>query len=177
MARLAGLDRRWFLELLSLVAYQGASEAPRVDGSAGTAVEVSTAPGHLLRRAEQVHYALWFKEFGSGVTSPQYAIISTLLHADAPLDQRTAGEIASLDKSSLADVVRRLESRGWLTRVRDVEDGRRRLLQLSPVALFAVPHVTEGVLRVQEHLVAPLTADGREMLVDGLSAISAPTLR
>jgi len=170
----AGGHRDQFLELLGLVAYQRAAEVPRRERSTGAStVEVATAPGHLLRRAEQVHYSLWFEEFGSGITSPQYAIISTLVHTHAPLDQRTAGEIASLDKSSLADVVRRLEDRGWLTRVRDAEDGRRRLLQLTPVALYAVPPVTAGVLRVQERLVAPLTPDAREELIDGLAAIAA----
>ena len=170
---LTDIDQDQFLTLLARVAYRSSEAVPRPDRTTPTpAVEVSTAPGHLLRRAEQVHYALWFEEFGSGVTSPQYALISALLHAATPLDQRTAGEIASLDKSSLADVVRRLESRGWLTRVRDRGDGRRRILRLSPVALYAIPQVTEGVLRVQERLVAPLTAGEPATLVRGLAAIA-----
>lgn len=172
LARVPKAHRPRFLDSLARVAYGGRDAVPEPDRDPGPVrVQLSTAPGHLLRRAEQVHYAMWSCEFGNQVTSPQYAVILALLTSPEPLDQRTAGEVASLDKSSVADVVRRLERRGWLTRVRDAGDGRRRLLQLTPAALYAVPNVTEGVRRVQERLVEPLSAEERRCLLDGLSAV------
>jgi len=97
-------------------------------------LRLADTPGHLVRCAQQVHSALWHAEFGGEPTSPQYAVLSALsVHQD--IDQRTAGELTSLEKSNIADVVARLERRGWVTRVRDAEDGRRNLLRLTDTAL------------------------------------------
>src|SRR3954453_7210467 len=80
-------------------------------------VEPITSPGHLLRRAQQVHTDLWAARV-DGLTGPQYATLVAVAGWD-DVDQRRAGELASLDKSTLAEVVRRLTLKGWLERVRD----------------------------------------------------------
>ena len=71
--------------------------------------------GYLIRRAQQLHAALWLREVG--ITSVQFGVLNVLaLHPD--IDQRTVGEHLGLDRSTIADLVARLETRGYLRRVR-----------------------------------------------------------
>ena len=86
--------------------------------------------GRLIRRAQQVHTRVWGNVVSEEVTSPQFAVLLALdSHPDA--DQRTIGRAASLDRSTVADVVDRMARRGYIERRRDPVDQRRNLLCLS----------------------------------------------
>src|SRR5438128_84736 len=91
-------------------------------------------PGHLIRRAQQVHHWLWNAQVSGEVTSPQFAVLYAL-RAEKNIDQKTLGERVSLDRSTTAEVVARLKSRGLIQRFRDPRDGRRNLLRLTPRAV------------------------------------------
>lgn len=110
--------------------------------------------GHLLRRAHQVHNALWAAEVGREPTSPQYALLRALA-AWPGIDQRRAGELASLDRSSTMDVIARLDRRGAISRSRDPADGRRDVLVLGVEAGAVLDALRDPVRRVQERLLAP----------------------
>ncbi len=103
--------------------------------------------GRLVRRAQQVHNRLWGKVVSEEVTSPQFSVLLALA-TNPEADQRTIGRAASLDRSTVADVVDRMVRRGYLERRRDPGDQRRNLLRLS-----AAGHV----------LVEPLMARARQM--------------
>ena len=120
-------------------------------------LRLHTSPGHLIRRAHQVHTALWTEEFDGEVTGPQYALLSVL--ASGSMDQRSAGQSASLDKSTAADVVARLARHGWLARRRDAGDRRRYLLSLTTPARSALRHITPRVAAVQRRFLEPLSPD------------------
>ncbi|TDQ46951.1 DNA-binding MarR family transcriptional regulator [Actinomycetospora succinea] len=134
-------------------------------------VELREAPGHLVRRAQQRHTLLWSREFGGDLTGPQYAVICAI-GADSTLDQRAVGERASLDKSSTADVVARLEGQGWLRFRKDPADARRKTLSLTALARTAIPDVTRRVAAVQASVLAPLPAGTREAFVDALRLVA-----
>lgn len=131
---------------------------------------LSTTAGHLIRRAQQVHTALWGQELGGEVTGPQYALLSAL--TNSAIDQRSAGQVASLDKSTAADVVVRLQRTGWLERERDADDRRRYLLTLTAPARTALRHITPQVAEVQRRLLEPLEPDEREWFVEALARIA-----
>jgi DNA-binding MarR family transcriptional regulator len=128
------------------------------------------SPGHLLRRAHQVHTDLWATRV-EDLTGPQYATLAAVAGWD-DVDQRRAGQLASLDKSTVAEVVRRLTVKGWLERVRDPADGRRWLLNLPPGCRERLMAVTKGAESVQEALVSPLAAADRERFVDLLGRVA-----
>ncbi len=129
-----------------------------------------TTPGHLIRRSQQVHTALWTQEFDGEVTGPQYALLSAL--TTTSIDQRSAGQIASLDKSTAADVVARLERNGWLARERDTVDRRRYILSLTAPARTALRHITPRVAEVQRRLLEPLTPADAEWFATALARIA-----
>lgn len=89
-------------------------------------VPPALSPGHLLRRAQQVHTELW-ATWVEGLTGPQYATLVAIAGWD-DVDQCRAGQ---LDKSTVAEVVRRLVDKGWVRRTPDPADRRRRLLTLT----------------------------------------------
>jgi DNA-binding MarR family transcriptional regulator len=114
--------------------------------------------GHLLRRGQQVHQAIWSDEFGAEITSPQYGVLAVLSRYPG-ISQRQLGEFACLDRSSTADVVRRLAERLWISQTQDPADARRNVLALAPAAAIAMAALTSSAQRVQDRLLEPLDAD------------------
>jgi MarR family transcriptional regulator, lower aerobic nicotinate degradation pathway regulator len=148
-----------------------AKEQPPGAVAPAAVLPLDTTIGHLLRRAQQVHTALWAREFNGDLTGPQYALLSALTQ-QASIDQRTAGRLASLDKSTAADVIARLQRNGWLGRDRDPSDGRRYLLSLTPPARAALQQITPRAADVQRQLLEPLGPDDREWFVPALARVA-----
>jgi DNA-binding MarR family transcriptional regulator len=134
-------------------------------------VPLSRMCGHLLRRAQQVHNGWWTEEFANDLTSPQYAVLA-VLSVRPGIDQSLLGELVSLDKSSVADVVARLAGRMWVSRDRDPGDGRRNVLTLTPAAATAFRYLVPSSRRVQERLLAPVPAGDRDGLLRSLRAVA-----
>lgn len=127
--------------------------------------------GDLLRRCLQVNTAVWSAAFPAGPTASQYAVLTAVNDADGH-DQQTVGSIAALDKSTVTDVVRRLEEGGWLQRAQDADDARRASLRLTAPARIAVSALRGAVEEAQGELLRPLTADERPRLMASLRAIA-----
>jgi DNA-binding MarR family transcriptional regulator len=127
--------------------------------------------GHLLRRGQQVHTALWLAEFAGEVTAPQFALLLAI-YRDGPLAQVSAGQLVSLDRSTTADVVARLERHGWILRSRDPLDGRRNVLGLTRAARAGVSHLTGKVIDVQQRLIEPVELKRRRWFIDKLAVLA-----
>lgn len=147
------------------------ADDPAAPADGGLALPLEITPGHLIRRAQQVHTAIWAEEFGGDLTGPQYALVSVVAGA-ALLDQRSAGQQASLDKSTAADVVARLQRNGWITCEVHLADRRRKMLALTPVARSALREITPRARRVQQRLLAPLGPAEQRSLTGLLATIA-----
>lgn len=66
-----------------------------------------------------------------GVTYPQYLVMLALWERDGATVSEL-GERLSLDSGTLTPLLKRLESSGFLTRLRDVADERRVRITLTP---------------------------------------------
>lgn len=165
-------ERCAFVACLARVAFQQRAVAGYDPGSSqGPVLALPATPGYLIRRTERVQGELWGAEVGAELTAPQYAVLVAVARG-GQVDQRQVGELASLDKSSTADIVARLERGGWLRRTRDPADGRRRLLELTSPSRVALDHVTPNVAHVQELLLKPLSANEREVFVRQLAHVA-----
>ncbi|MFF7375236.1 MarR family winged helix-turn-helix transcriptional regulator [Streptomyces massasporeus] len=129
------------------------------------AADLTTHPGHLARRLQQAHYLLWNAMVSEEITSPQFAVLNTLV-AEPGLDQRTVGERVGLDRSTIAEVISRLSRRGLLDKVRDPQDGRRSLLHLTDEGARTHRRLTVRTARMNQVFLAPLTADERTVFFD-----------
>ncbi|MFJ7175517.1 MarR family winged helix-turn-helix transcriptional regulator [Streptomyces massasporeus] len=130
-----------------------------------TAADLTTHPGHLARRLQQAHYLLWNTMVSEEITSPQFAVLNTLV-AEPGLDQRTVGERVGLDRSTIAEVISRLSRRGLLDKVRDPQDGRRSLLHLTDEGARTHRKLTVRTARMNQVFLAPLTPDERTVFFD-----------
>lgn len=133
--------------------------------------DLKSSPGHLIRVVQQVHTELWRRHLGDSVTSIQYACLLAIA-AEPGLDQQTLGTRVSLDKATVADVVRRMVDAQWIERVQTSEDRRRRLLELTPRGRRVWKDNLAAVLMVQQEILAPLKAADRRMLLQTLTKVS-----
>src|SRR5205807_2326906 len=127
-------------------------------------------PGHLIRRAQQVHYWLWNAEVSGEVTSPQFAVLYAL-RAEKNIDQKTLGERVSLDRSTTAEVVARLKARGLIQRFRDPRDGRRNLLRLTAAGVRTTERLIPKAVRMNRLLVSALSEREQSELLRMLNRV------
>lgn len=130
-----------------------------------SAFDLDSAPGQLLRRAQQLHAAIFSQTVSDEqLTTPQFAVLA-VLSGDSPLDQRTLGERLGIDRSTVADVSSRLAERGLITRARDREDARRNLLALTEAGHRVHDASAPEMSEVGRRLLEPLSTADRQHLV------------
>lgn len=122
------------------------------------------APGHLIRRAQQIAVSVFAQELAVfDVTPVQFAILNALM--DAPgTDQVTLAARVAFDAATSGSVIGRLEVKGWVRREASPQDRRRKLLWLTPKGKKAVLAMAPKVAQVQELILQPLKAQERQQL-------------
>ncbi len=102
----------------------GASAAARTpdDALAG----LYAAAGHVIRRCQQIAVAVFMDETkGFSLTPVQYAAL-VVVRAPPGVDQTRLVELVALDRSTIGNVVERLEAKGLLARLVDINNGLSR---------------------------------------------------
>jgi MarR family transcriptional regulator, lower aerobic nicotinate degradation pathway regulator len=132
---------------------------------------MTTSPGYLIRRAQQIHVSLWQKHVVQDLTSVQYGILLVAAQRRA-VDQTTIGGLMSLDKNTVADVLRRLRTRKLVARERDPDDGRRWLTRLTDKGRSTLLRAAPAVVLVQGHMLHPLDRVERQTAARLLSLVA-----
>jgi DNA-binding MarR family transcriptional regulator len=117
--------------------------------------------GHLVRRAHQIHDTIFAEETaGFDITSPQYAALRAV--AEYPeIEQTALSDAIAYDRSTIGGLVDRLEAKGMLRRTIGTRDRRTKLLTLTPAGTELLRKLKSRVPRVQERILAPLSARER----------------
>lgn len=131
---------------------------------APAAIDLLGHPGHLARRLQQASYQLWNAVVSEEITAPQFVVLNVLAAAPG-IDQRTLGELSSLDRSTTAEVVSRLDRRGLVERVRDDQDRRRNVLQLTPAGAATLAQLGAKTAVMNRMLLAPLSAEEQRVFL------------
>jgi DNA-binding MarR family transcriptional regulator len=126
--------------------------------------------GYLIRRAQQRHVAAWTRIASSEISSVQYTIL-VLLDRLGEASQRELCDEADLDRSTIADLVGRMERKGLITRRRDPEDARRNTVTLTDAGRSERKRLRPLVDQVQEALLASMSLEDRRALRTGLHAL------
>jgi len=124
----------------------------------------SQLPGHLIRRVHQVSTAYFAEECGGDLTAVQYAAL-VAIGAHPGIDATRLSEIIYFDRSTIGDVLDRMEGKDWIRRASTLTDRRIKLLELSPAGQSVLQQVEPGIRRIQERLLAPLTATEAKTLI------------
>jgi DNA-binding MarR family transcriptional regulator len=130
-----------------------------------------TAPGYVVRRLQQAYIGAWLRTVDPILTGPQFAVL-TAVETYPGTDQGSLAQSVDLDRSTMADIVRRLEERGLITRRTDVHDGRRKLLHLTKTGAQAVHEVNTRARRLDERLLETYPAADRRRLLAELTTLA-----
>lgn len=125
-------------------------------------------PGYLIRRIHQLHYALFFEEFaGTDITPVQYGLL-TILSTQPDSDQIAIANSLGLDRTNVADVLKRLSKSGLVERRPSETDKRAMLARLTPAGEAMLRKMHPAMMRAQERLLDCLDEPRRSLFVETL---------
>lgn len=130
------------------------------------------APGHLIRRAQQIAAALFAQEAAGveDITPVQFSILNALM--DQPgVDQVTLAAKVAFDPATFGSVITRLEAKAWVRRETDANDRRRKLLFITPEGVRTAQTLKGVVVKVQKKILEPLSASEQKQLVELLAKL------
>ncbi len=129
------------------------------------------SPLHMLHRAGQCAGDVFHAEMQDGDLTPrQYAVLLTVA-ANEGISQTGLVEKTGVDRSTLADIVRRMLKKGLLQRRRTKEDARAYAVKLTEDGkrmLRGADPVTE---RVDSRILEAIPPKQREQFMDNLGLI------
>jgi DNA-binding MarR family transcriptional regulator len=127
---------------------------------------------HLLHRAGQRADSLFAGHVGDGLTPRQFAVLQAVAEADG-LSQTGITAATCIDRSSTADLVRRLVSHGWLLRRRTRRDARLYAVRLTPAGRRVWSEAAPALRATEETLLSSLTMAERVAFAKALAAIAS----
>jgi MarR family transcriptional regulator, temperature-dependent positive regulator of motility len=126
---------------------------------------------HLLHRAGQCAEVLFTNETGkTDLTPRQYAILATVSQ-NPDVSQTGLVEQTGVDRSTLADIVRRLVKKGLLQRKRTRRDARMYAVRLTQKGQNALNAVKPAAARVDQRLLSALGTEERGVFIGALGEI------
>jgi DNA-binding MarR family transcriptional regulator len=132
---------------------------------------VYAAPGYLFRRMQQIAVALFVEECSAfDLTPVQYAAL-VAIHTHPGIDATRLSAVIAFDRSTLGNVIERLEAKTLIERRPSPEDKRVKLLFLTRAGTALLRDIRPAVDRAQVRMLQPLKAADRKMLMALLSQL------
>src|SRR5215213_4950753 len=133
--------------------------------SAITMDAVYAAPGYLFRRMQQIAVSIFVEECRAfDLTPVQYAALVSI-HTHPGIDATRLSAVIAFDRSTLGNVIERLESKALIERKPGAGDKRVKLLYLTKAGEALLRSIMPSVDRAQARMLAPLKpADRRTLL-------------
>ncbi len=117
---------------------------------------LSEMPGHLIRRLQQIAFALFLNEAKAFDFTPvQYAALYAV-NNNPGIDQTALCNAVALDRSTIGDVVGRLEKKGLITRRSGAADRRTKSLHITAAGRRLLADIDPAVAATQRLILAPL---------------------
>ena len=132
-------------------------------GSEGTAkgeriLDFAEAPSYLMRRCQQLYGDLYARETGArDLTKQQFTVLCALEHHEGA-SQTALVEMTGIDRSTLAEMVRRMLEKGLITRERTEEDQRANAVAITPAGRKALRTARSAADRAEKALLEALPA-------------------
>jgi len=135
--------------------------------------DLSLAPGHLIRRAQQIAVAEFARATADhDVTPVQFAFMNAMQQTPG-IDQITLANRVAFDAATSGSVIGRLEAKGWVRREADPQDRRRKLLFVTPEGQAALQGMNDAVAQAQSSMLAPLSSEEQKTFMRLLAQLVA----
>ena len=126
---------------------------------------VYTKPGYLFRRMQQIAVAIFVEECKAyDLTPVQYAAL-VAIQAHPGIDATRLSAVIAFDRSTLGNVIERLEARQRIERKPSREDRRVKLLYLTRAGVALLSDIMPSVDRAQARMLHPLKPADRKTLM------------
>jgi DNA-binding MarR family transcriptional regulator len=133
--------------------------------------QLETSALHLLHRAGQCAEVLFTNEATKADLTPrQYAVLVSVAQ-NPEISQTGLVEQTGVDRSTLADIVRRLVQKGLLQRKRTRRDARMYAVKLTAKGQAALGAIKPIAARVDQKILAVLRPDQRGDFIEALGVI------
>jgi DNA-binding MarR family transcriptional regulator len=131
-------------------------------------------PGHLIRRAHQMATAVFMQEAKAfDLTAVQFSAL-VVIREHPGTDATRVSDLIYFDRSTIGNVLDRLEKKGLIRREAGVEDRRTKRLYLTPQGRVVLRKIATKLPRISNAILAPLPAADRTRLVKLLGALVDP---
>ncbi|CAN5324971.1 hypothetical protein BH10PSE2_BH10PSE2_06810 [soil metagenome] len=134
---------------------------------------LAESPSHLMHRVLQLSLDIYAEEAGvDGPTQRQFAVMEAV-SAKSGLTQTDLVRATGIDRSTLADLVSRMTTKGLLERERSAIDARAKAVKLSAEGDALLASARPRVLAADKRILALLPKGKRDGFIDLLRDLSA----
>lgn len=141
------------------------------EGSFQVTCRLEDSAMHLLHRSGQSAGEIFSEEVGrQGLTPRQYAVLLTVAQNEG-LSQTELVARTGIDRSTLADVIRRMLKKGLLRRKRTETDARAYAVRLTPLGREALRAAEPAAMRADQRLLEALSPPQRAEFLHCLNVI------
>ncbi|MEL6298620.1 MAG: MarR family transcriptional regulator [Pseudomonadota bacterium] len=127
---------------------------------------------HLLHRASQSADDLLSNKLGDVLLTPrQFTVLEAVANA-SEVSQTALVDITGIDRSTLADIVKRLVDAGFLKRERTVRDARMYAVQLTDAGRETLDQARPIAHGVASAVLDPVSQEDRDRLIAALDVIT-----
>ena len=126
---------------------------------------VYTKPGYLFRRMQQIAVAIFAEECRAHDLTPvQYAAL-VAIHTHPGIDATRLSAVIAFDRSTLGNVIERLEAKHYIERRPASVDKRVKLLRVTSQGSALLRAILPSVDRAQQRMLQPLPPKDRKTLL------------
>lgn len=134
--------------------------------------DLATSPSHLLRRANQFANDLYSTEQeAKGLTQRQLAVLFAVDQQEG-VSQTQLVRATGIDRSTLADMIVRMQSKDLLARKRTDEDARANSVRITTVGRRAMKAAMPAMMRAEVKVLEMLPQRTRVEFIKALSLIA-----
>jgi len=134
---------------------------------------LAASPSHLMHRALQLALDIYAEETGpNGLTQRQFAVLEAV-SIKSGLTQTELVKATGIDRSTLADLVARMTTKGLLERERSSLDARAKAVRLSVEGQAALESCRPKVQAADKRIMALLPKGKRDGFIELLSDLAA----
>lgn len=134
---------------------------------------LAESPSHLMHRALQLALDIYSEELSSdGPTQRQFAVMEAVSVKEG-LTQTDLVKATGIDRSTLADLVARMTTKGLLTRERSTLDARAKAVRLSAEGQALLDAARPKVEAADRRIMALLPKGKRDGFLDLLSELAS----
>ena len=145
----------------------------RSDETAAHAVDfrLSESPAHLLRRAQQYASGIFHQAGLSGVTLRQSVVLAAIAEGEGR-SQSELVKATGVDRSTLADMIARMERKGLVTRMQSQGDARAKAVSLTEAGRAKLAETLPAMRSVDDALSDALPRNRRVAFREMLGALA-----